>query len=165
MNDFSELEEQLRNLRPMTPSPELVSRIEQGMAAEPARIIQPNRFQTGWISLGLGLAAAAVLFVMARVNLPKTSSPANKIAAAASANPPTTAPPPPSAQFIPDGATQVVYHTRDEGLHFSSDSNEPVRRVRSRTRETLHWRNPGTGASLLVSYPTEQVELIPVSGQ
>jgi hypothetical protein len=37
--------------------------------------------------------------------------------------------------------------------------------VRSRTRETLRWRNPNTGASLRVSYPAEEVSLIPVSGQ
>jgi hypothetical protein len=54
---------------------------------------------------------------------------------------------------------------RDEGLHYSEGSDEPMRRVRSRLRETSQWRNPATGASLLVSYPSEQVELIPVSGQ
>ena len=30
------------------------------------------------------------------------------------------------------------------------------------TRETLQWKNPATGASLQVSYPSEHVELIPV---
>jgi hypothetical protein len=40
-----------------------------------------------------------------------------------------------------------------------------MRRVRYQTHETLQWRNAATGASLRVSYPSEQVELIPVPGQ
>jgi hypothetical protein len=66
---------------------------------------------------------------------------------------------------VPDGLTRVVYNTRDEGLLFPTEAKQPVRRVRSRTRETLKWRDPGTGASLRVTYPTEEVDLIPVSGQ
>jgi hypothetical protein len=59
----------------------------------------------------------------------------------------------------------VVYNTQDEGLIFPSGSSEPVRRVRSRSRETWQWRNPDTGASLSVSYPSEEVQLIRVAGQ
>ncbi len=67
--------------------------------------------------------------------------------------------------FVPEGLTRVVYHTRDEGLVFPEQTSAPVRRVRSRSRETLQWKDANTGASLRVSYPTEEVELIPVSGQ
>jgi hypothetical protein len=76
------------------------------------------------------------------------------------------APPiPVSDAFVPAGLTQVVYNTRDEGLHFPEGADQPVRRVRTQKRETLQWRNPGTGTSLRVSYPSEEVTLIPVSGQ
>jgi hypothetical protein len=37
--------------------------------------------------------------------------------------------------------------------------------MRYHTRETLRWQNPQTGASLRVSYPSEEVVLLPVSGQ
>ena len=60
---------------------------------------------------------------------------------------------------------QVVYNTRDEGLHFPAGYDEPMRRVRYQKRETLQWRNPTTGASLRISYPSEQVSLVPVTGQ
>ena len=70
-----------------------------------------------------------------------------------------------SDRFIPSRATQVVYNTRDEGLHFAEGSPQPVRRLRYQTQETCQWRNPSTGASLRVSYPSEEVVLIPVSGQ
>jgi hypothetical protein len=66
---------------------------------------------------------------------------------------------------MPAGLTQVVYRTHDEGLRFPSGSTQPMRRVRSHSRETLQWRNPKTGATLRISYPTEQVSLSPVSGQ
>ena len=67
--------------------------------------------------------------------------------------------------LIPAGLTQVVYSTRDEGLVFANGTDRPVRRVRSRKLETMHWHNPDTGASLRVSYPREEVEFVPVSGQ
>jgi hypothetical protein len=50
-------------------------------------------------------------------------------------------------------------------LLFADDAAQPVRRFRSQKRETLQWRNPGTRASLRVSYPSEEVSLVPVSGQ
>src|SRR5207244_1267699 len=68
-------------------------------------------------------------------------------------------------EFIPADATQVVYNTRDEGLHFTSGSEQPLRRLRYQTQQTLQWRNPTTGASLRVSYPSEEVVLIPILGQ
>ena len=59
--------------------------------------------------------------------------------------------------------TRVVYHTADDGLVYPADFNEPARRLRSSSRETLAFRDPISGASLRVSYPTEEVELVPVS--
>jgi hypothetical protein len=70
-----------------------------------------------------------------------------------------------SGRFVSAGGTHVVYNTRDEGLHFADGSDRPVRRVRYQTQQTWHWRNPETGASLRVSYPSEEIVLIPVSGQ
>jgi hypothetical protein len=168
MNDFSELESQLKNLRPVPASEDLLARVEkaivdptdEGIAED--KIIRPDRFRLNWLAIGAGLAAAAVILIFARIDF-RTSSQRPNIATISPA--PTVGSTVPVAQFIPAGATQVVYHTRDEGLLFRHGSGEPVRRVRSRTRETLQWNNPATGASLQVSYPSEQVELIPVSGQ
>ena len=70
-----------------------------------------------------------------------------------------------ASKFLPAGGTNLVYNTRDEGLHFANGSERPVRRVRYNTQQTWRWRNPETGASLRVSYPSEEVVLIPVSGQ
>jgi hypothetical protein len=195
MNDFSELENELKKLRPAQPSAELVARIDaaftkadsnqttdphlnplpQGEADAERRvrvthststdarnIIHPARFKVSWLSLGLGLAAAAIFLIFARVGVDR---PAKRTPITQNTPAPETRSTIASPRFIPAGATQVVYNTRDEGLHFPAGYDEPMRRVRYQKRETLQWRNPNTGASLRVSYPSEEVVLIPVSGQ
>jgi hypothetical protein len=168
MNDFSELEAELKKLRPRASSPELATRIERALAeapsATPSGGILPKRrnFRVNWFGLGLGLAAAAAFLVLARVNVERPGKRQSVVAMTPAPFAPLT---PANDIFVPAGLTQVVYNTRDEGLHFPAGADQPVRRVRSQKRETLQWRNPGTGTSLRVSYPSEEVTLIPVSGQ
>jgi negative regulator of sigma E activity len=178
MNDFSEIEDKLRKLRPVQPSSDLMARIERQLAdersphlrSETARhastvgvLPRERRFQFNWLSIGLGLAAAAalVLFAFLRfeqsVKKPPSLASITPVPAFSSTNS--------NPQFVPAGLTQVVYHTRDEGVHFPNNSEQPMRRVRSHTRDTLQWRNPATGASLRISYPSEEVSLVPVTGQ
>ena len=179
MNDFSELEDELKKLRPAQPSPILFERIEEALMDSRAGVSpgrQPKRLPYNWLSLGFGLAAAAVLVLFAAISLERRQDRGEKIAQISPAS--ETRPVSPtrrdssgvqgsssSNRFIPAGATQVVYNTRDEGLQFPRGSGQPVRRLRYRTHETAQWRNPTTGASLRVSYPSEEVVLIPVSGQ
>ena len=174
MNDFSELEDELKKLRPAQPSPILFERVEQALGdcragASPAKEAAPP-----WFSFGFGLAAAAVLVLFAAISLEHRQDRGEKIAQISPA--PETRPVSPtrrdgsggsssSNRFIPAGATQVLYNTRDEGLHFARGSEQPLRRLRYQTHQTWQWRNPTTGASLRVSYPSEEVVLIPVSGQ
>jgi hypothetical protein len=171
MNDFSELEAELKKLRPRGVSPELTARIEIGLAAEAAGrgvatagvLPKQRRFRLNWFALGLGLAAATTFLLLARVNVDR---PAKTTGLALL----TPAPITPAAKqaadsFVPSAMTQVVYDRKDEGLHYAAGSDEPMRRVRSRKRETMQWKNPQTGASLRVSYPTEEVTLVPISGQ
>ena len=170
MNDFTELENELKKLRPQSPSPDLALRIEQGLVEVAGRgtataAVLPKRrnFRLNWFGLGLGLAAAAGFLLLARVSVDRKPAKSTGIAMV-SPVPGVTA----NAVrdiLVPAGKTQVVYNRRDEGLHFEEGADEPVRRVRSRKRETLQWDNPQTGASLRVSYPSEEVTLIPVSGQ
>jgi hypothetical protein len=164
MSDFSELENQLRKLRPAQPSADLVNRVERALAEEastPTAAVLPRerKFHFNWLSLGLGVAAAAALLMFAFLRF---EQPVKKAPTVASTSP---APAILNDQLVPAGLTQVVYHTRDEGLQFPGNSNEPMRRVRSHTRETLQWRNPKTGATLRISYPQEEISLSPISGQ
>jgi hypothetical protein len=171
MNDFSELEAELKKLRPRPVSPELSARIEVNLAntevagrgtATAGVLPKQRRFRPNWFALGLGLAAAATFLILARVNVDRPSKQTGLAML-------TPAPITPAAKavdsFVPAAMTQVVYDTKDEGLHFAGDQEEPMRRLRSRKRETVQWKNPQTGASLRVSYPKEEVTLIPISGQ
>ncbi|HVF70608.1 MAG TPA: hypothetical protein VM940_03275 [Chthoniobacterales bacterium] len=171
MNDFSELEAELKKLRPRPMSPDLSARIEISLAQEAAGrgtatagVLpkEQKRFRMNWMGLGLGLAAAATFLLLARVNVDRPSkSPGLALLTPAPLTPAAKA----VNEFVPSALTQVVYDTKDEGLHYTNGSDEPMRRVRSRKRETVQWKNPQTGASLRVTYPKEEVTLIPVSGQ
>ena len=179
MNDFSELEKELRKLRPTQPSPVLFERV--GDALKDSRAGTKERrslvrrwggLETAhpWWSLGFGLATAAVLILFAAVTMERRHEHQQTVAQISPR--PETRPAPlgkersiSPGRFVPAGGTNLVYNARDEGLHFADGSERPVRRVRYRTQQTWRWRNPETGASLRVSYPSEEVVLIPVSGQ
>jgi hypothetical protein len=211
MNDFQELENELRALRPTRPSPVLFERIEEAMvencrasaAADAGLMAKWFRRFAEWsrgdasdidgqlvrerergrasqtpyrIGFGLVAAAAAVVLLLVRINTDQTRNKDKEIAQVAPAS--ETRPVVPafsggrgvdgslsSNKFVPAGAMQVVYNTRDEGLQFADGSRQPLRRLRYQTQQTWKWRNPSTGASLRVSYPSEEVVLIPVSGQ
>src|SRR4029450_4918507 len=148
MNDFSELENELKKLRPARPSPALFERVEEAMVgSESAKIIRPDRFRIHYRAPGFGLAAAAVLLLLAKLNTDRRQEPAERIAQNSPA--PETKPLLParrdrsgiegsrsSNEFFPAGATQVVYNTRDEGLQFTDRSEQPLRRLRLQTQAT-----------------------------
>ena len=179
MNDFSELEKELRKLRPAQPSPVLFERVGEALKDSRAGIKErrsPGRRWGGleaahpWWSLGFGLTAAAVLILFAAVTMERRHE---RQQAVAQSSPAAETQPVPlgtersisPSRFVPAGGSNVAYNARDEGLHFADGSERPVRRVRYNTRQTWRWRNPETGASLRVSYPSEEIVLIPVSGQ
>src|ERR1700676_2254935 len=128
MSDFTELEAELKKLRPRAASPEIPARIERALAEDPSTLAEvsgrratagmlPKRrnFRVNWFGLGLGLAAAAVFLLLARVNVDQPGKRPSVVAMTpAPFAPPITV----SDSFMPAGMTEVVYNTRDEGLHF-----------------------------------------------
>jgi hypothetical protein len=163
MNDFSELESELKKLRPARSSSGLLVRIEVALADAGKiadKVITPHRFRVNWIGLGVGVAVAATVLILARVDYHPATS---KEMASAAPVLQSGAVRLPSYQAA--GLTQVVYDKRDEGLIFPDGAEEPVRRIRTMKRETLNWQDQRSGARLQVSYPAEEVMLIPVSGQ
>ena len=174
MNDFSELENELKKLRPAQPSPVLFKRVEQALedcGAGALADTTPVRSRYNWWWLGFGLATAGIVVLCAVISFEREhrldtatvaqSSPASEMRPET----PGTQQSRVSDRFVPAGGTNVVYHARDEGLHFADGSDRPVRRVRYQMQQTWRWDNPETGASLRVSYPSEEIVLIPVSGQ
>lgn len=203
MNDFPELENELKKLRPAQPSSVLFERVGEALedcrasiaadatrkrwrftqwsrraardmdgrlvrAREQGRMSQTPH--NGWWSLGFGLAAAAVLVLFALVTMERRQEHQQTVTQSSRVPETRSAPPVPESstsrsRFVPAGGTNLVYNARDEGLHFADGSQRPVRRVRYNTQQTWRWRNPETGASLRVTYPSEEVVLIPVSVQ
>lgn len=186
MNDFPELENELRALRPARPSPVIFERIEEALAENCRAPVSGAGSMANWLrrftetpyrfGIGLAAAAAAVVLLLARINTDQTRNEDKEIAQVAPVSGTKAGVPALSGgsgvdgsmssnEFVPAGATQVVYNTRNEGLQFADGSRQPLRRLRYQTQQTWQWRNPSTGASLRVSYPSEEVVLIPVSGQ
>ncbi|MEO6870920.1 MAG: hypothetical protein ABI233_01730 [Chthoniobacterales bacterium] len=166
MNDFSELEADLKKLRPAPASDELCRRIERSLDLPnelPTAGVLPG-MQTraragGWRSFAFGLLGVAALVVLGVTFFDQT--PMTPKVAITSATPPVVA-----TGFQPAGLSQVVYSGRDEGLVFPPNDSSPLRRrLRYETRETMRWRNAQTGASVRVTYPVEQVVLTPVAFQ
>src|SRR6266542_3344531 len=88
MTDFSELENDLRALRPARPSPVLFERIEEAMA-ENRKASAAADAEWSWrlftkipLRFGIGLAAAgaAVLLLLARINTDQTRNEHKEIA-------------------------------------------------------------------------------------
>ncbi len=174
MNDFSELEAELKQLRPAATSPGLAQKIERALEEAPATatrtagVLPKPKSRLNWFALGLGVAAAAAFLFLARANVDRVPNDTPLIAANSPAPLPELAAPNADTAvrgYVAEGVTRVVYTRRDEGLSFPEDAEQPVRLVRSHSQETMQWKDPSTGASLRVSYPTEEVEFIPVSGQ
>lgn len=164
MNDFSELETELKRLRPLPVRDELFARLERLLLQPevvPTAGVLPRPSRHGlWWSLGLGLAGATALVLLGLGFFARTQT--EPTVAQNHPTPPVSL----TSGFQPATLSQVVYRQRDEGLFFSPNQSERLlRRVRYDTRETMQWRNPQTGASLRVSYPAEQVVLTPVSFQ
>ena len=129
MNDFSEIENELRKLRPAQPSPILFERIEEAMmncregAWSATQSRKPSPYN--WLSLGFGLAAAAALVLFAAISMEHQHDGGKEIAQISRES--ETAPLRSSAKestssdkFLPAGATRLVYNTRNEGLQFAS---------------------------------------------
>ena len=77
MSDFSELEAELKKLRPRGASPELARGLSKPWPQKcrartaTAGVLpkKPRDFRVNWLGLGLGLAAAAAFLILARVNV------------------------------------------------------------------------------------------------
>jgi hypothetical protein len=157
MNE-SELEESLRGLCPVEPSPGLEDRIARALAATPTAgvIARPKRIVPwfrlmsgfGWSAVGVAVGVGLALFVS-----PKTAviQPAGKTAVAASL-------------FESVDSGEEVVSTEEAGTVYDSD-NQPARLMRYTSIERHTWANPSTGAQVEVQVPREDLVAIPLAYQ
>lgn len=161
-DDLSQLEAELKGLRPAAPTRDLLARIEGELAA-PTTPITPiaaksnRRSGPPWWLWATALPAAAAIAVMI----------------AATRGRPGTAPrmgvtPQPAvesaAEFKPVSAENLLYAAEDEGL-VTLDDGTPARRERLNYVDTITWKNARTNASVRWTIPREEVRVIPVKFQ
>ena len=173
MNDeFSDLEAELKRMRPCAPSPELQARLAAALdrpatpTAQPARIDDSVIFWRAWRwTLWPAAVAAAVVLALVVTRQPESVKPITDHAAhavaetAAGSIAATTAA---ADLYEPVSAENVLYDSRDEGL-ITLEDGTAAHRVFQRYLDTYTWRNPATKASLKWSVPRDEVRVIPAS--
>src|SRR5690606_11805061 len=113
-----------------------------------------------WLAWGVAAAMTVAFFI-------RTPSSTAQPAGPAAAPPPTLAPDPvePGAgppRFLPVSTTKTLIGALDEGVVFLEDG-QPARKVRYEFLDTVDLRSAADpGARVNVTYPREEIRLVPV---
>jgi hypothetical protein len=169
MNE-SELEKELRSLRPAKPSDRLAERIAADLKTPSVNAHEPatglltlhanrangTRFARPWLLVFAGASAVVIgFFAVAQWTKPTlrstalNSEPASVVTA---------------LNETPDESVDELIGARDEGVVYSEDA-EPQRQVRVVYLERHTWTNPKTGAVVEIEVPREDIVLMPVAMQ
>ncbi|MBL9206246.1 MAG: hypothetical protein JNN01_14240 [Opitutaceae bacterium] len=166
-NEFTDLENELRRLRPRAVAPRLMASLaadlETSMPATPERVVAVDHVEQGampigdWIRWVLPIAAAFVFGVLA-ARFPhganEATAPGPRVTVTDSSLEPAT--------YKPVLAEKFDYGPRDDGLVTLNDGTT-ARRLSNQYLDTITWRNPRTNASLRWSVPREEIRVIPIS--
>jgi hypothetical protein len=151
--DDIELEQELRKLRPASPSRLLLDGIARELCRETAR---PGRAGNvvpfpaelsrwfGWASAACFVATFLLLASQPRNRVPDATAPAA------------------AGELRPIKSETVVIAAKDEGVVTLPDGS-PVRRYRIKAVDTFTWAKPDGNAVVQWSVPREDVRLVPVN--
>jgi hypothetical protein len=170
-SDESELEAELRTLRPCAASPALEDRLAAVLRGPdttlrerprtsavlppaPGAAAGAARWWQGWGWAAAGAAATALIFASLRSGDAPAAPKVAETAATAS----------PTEEFEHTGSTEALVATEDEGLMLGTDE-EPLRQVHSYSIERHVWTNAHTGARMEFEIPREDVRFMPVAMQ
>ncbi|MBI2497692.1 MAG: hypothetical protein HYV75_07205 [Opitutae bacterium] len=172
---LQQLEDELKSLRLRSPSPQLVDRLTNELAAETDELTAPVRRYTtasnlgswtwfGWRAavlvavLAVGAAATYVLF---KAQPPAAPAPPARLAAT---DPAAVRPAPDAVRdlYQPVAAANVLYDLKDEG-EVQIEGDGSARRVRARYVDTYTWKNPRSNASLKWTVPRDEIRVLPAS--
>jgi hypothetical protein len=154
-SELEAFESRLRNLRPADVSPELRRAIETELDAADA---SPRVASGKWIRVSLvaswtvtGIAAAFAVALLLRE--PRTVPDA---APAETEQAPET-----RTRLVPVSGAGVLCAAHDEGL-VVLDDGAPALRVRYQFLDTIEMRTPGGEARMNLSYPREEIRVVPI---
>src|SRR5882724_1565866 len=150
-HEFTELEAELRALRPSPLSEDFILRVERSLAApSSSRFSAKNRLSFEWVSWPI-----AASFVGAMAWLSHGASPA------AVDTPSGTGEAAAFATYKPVGAENILYDVREEGLTTMADGT-PARQVRDRYMDVITWKNAAATSSVRWTVPRDEVRLVPI---
>lgn len=166
--ELHDLEQELKRLRPTAPSPQLVARIEQGLAAAPSAAMVSRPASIRWIWTVVLPAAAAIAVGLFGFTVKRSSDARDSVSVAGTSGSAVVAADVAESARVMDGTTlkpvaaeNLLVAARDEGL-VTLDDGTPARRERLQYVDTITWQNPRTHASLTWRVPREEVRVIPV---
>lgn len=164
-DDFSQLEAELKMLRPAAPSVQLSTRIDAALAtvavSEPARKVRrTSRVWWLWAAALPAAAAVALVAVVWARRVPMGTTGARGAGTTLAAAQTAAA----TELFKPVAAENVLYAVSDEGL-VTLDDGTAARRERFQYVDTITWKNPRTNASVRWTMPREEVRVVPVKFQ
>lgn len=137
-DELQELENELKQLRPVAPTRDLRARIETELTAKPRH--RPAWFV--WSALPLAAAAAwgAWMFLPGVLRDSPSRVPQG---------------------FQPVAAENLLLDVRDEG-YVTLEDGSPARWIRQSYIDTIVWKNPRTNASMAWRVPREEIRVVPV---
>ena len=169
MSEFTEndsLESGLRRTRPVAPPARLASAISASL--EPPTPVRPEGVRSRfvrvslWASWSVTAAAAAVaIAVVLREPRAVQGEPSGTAALQQQATTPDPAQPAGSFKVMPVNWAGYLFNARDEGIVFLDDGR-PARKVRYEFVDTFELWAPGGAGKVNVSYPREEIRMIPI---
>jgi len=163
-DDFSDLEVELKRLRPCAPSSELQAHLAAALN-RPASAYRPAFPSRAWRwvlgSTAVAAAVALAFVIMHQSEAVKTIPGPTTRSVGKTASEPNTAATAAADLYQPVSAENLLYESRDEGL-ITLDDGTAAHRVFQRYLDTYTWRNPHTNASLRWTVPRDEVRVVPV---
>jgi hypothetical protein len=161
-DDFTDLEQELKHLRPRAVPAPLIGRVAEKLAGPPRRRSFFAEWRT-WI-LPVGAATALAVIVTSIPFLVREGAVAPESAAVQPTPVDATVAKraAPSARLQPVRATNVLYDAVNEGIVYL-DEDTPAQRMRLSYLDTITWENPKGGESLQWTVPREEILFVPVT--
>ena len=166
MNEFEDIERELRQLRPAPPSEGLQARMAEELVEKAAHTVDKRAggilFQNIRFRWAASFALAAAFAIIAFLSIPDTEQVSDTPPTAmdmAEVEIPVALEPASPSKYIPVKARHVLMNAQEEGI-FYIDDHIPARKMRYRFVDSYTWKNPDDGSSLQVTVPREEVLLV-----
>ncbi len=164
MNEFEDMEKELRRLCPAPPSEGLQSRIVKELDEKTTHALKKRaggiHFRNFKLRWAASLALAAALAIVAFLGIPKSAKvndtpppPIVEVEIPVAVDSPST------SKYVPVEARHVLMNAQEEGIFYIGD-HIPARKMRYRFVDSYTWKNPADGSSLQVAVPREEVLLV-----